>query len=351
MKKTRGKLVIAIVLVAMLMTTQISQLSAISIGGGTSTGVSAIQHNYDIKYVDTSGVEIDTSLNYTDTSKGKGSSIIVDVKDINGYEFKGYYYENVLHTNDAGSSSQLLTTIPPIVQTLSDGNDTTSGKSYYTVYMVYDTTSSPISYYSITYLANEGNGEVKDSNSYIENSKAKILEGNSLSRENYTFKNWNTMANGSGTSYNASDEIIMNQNITLYAQWEEKKNALYQIEHYHQQADGTYKKIETEVLQGITNTIVEANIKIYEGFTCDKTIAGTVASGTISKDGSLVLKLYYNKNALTKTVKQTNSPKPKQASTVSTGDTMSVVSYMGLLGVTLTTVLLITSKKRKISDK
>lgn len=35
-----------------------------------------------------------------------------------------------------------------------------------------------------------------------------------------TFKNWNTQANGSGTNYNSGESYTGNQDLTLYAQWE-----------------------------------------------------------------------------------------------------------------------------------
>ena len=39
-------------------------------------------------------------------------------------------------------------------------------------------------------------------------------------RENYIFKEWNTSADGTGTKYINEQEITLNKNITLYAQWE-----------------------------------------------------------------------------------------------------------------------------------
>ena len=52
---------------------------------------------------------------------------------------------------------------------------------------------------------------------------AKALWAASLnpSRTNYTFKSWNTAANGSGTSYAAGASYTANANATLYAQWEQ----------------------------------------------------------------------------------------------------------------------------------
>ena len=40
-----------------------------------------------------------------------------------------------------------------------------------------------------------------------------------VTRENYTFVNWNTKADGTGTSYNSDSNFTGNENITLYAIW------------------------------------------------------------------------------------------------------------------------------------
>lgn len=70
----------------------------------------------------------------------------------------------------------------------------------------------------------------------------------------------------------------------------------YKVEHYQEQLDGTYKLAETENLTGMTDTTATATDKGYTGFAVDETVEGTLASGTIAGDGSLVLKLYYTRN-------------------------------------------------------
>ena len=57
---------------------------------------------------------------------------------------------------------------------------------------------------------------------YANNASVTVLGNtNSLVKTGYTFTGWNTAANGSGASYSAGDNITMNANYTLYAQWQE----------------------------------------------------------------------------------------------------------------------------------
>ena len=47
------------------------------------------------------------------------------------------------------------------------------------------------------------------------------LNTNTFTREGYNFLNWNTAANGSGTSYADGATVNLTENTTLYAQWED----------------------------------------------------------------------------------------------------------------------------------
>ena len=47
------------------------------------------------------------------------------------------------------------------------------------------------------------------------------LTPNAFTREGYNFKGWNTVANGSGTSYADGATVNLTENTTLYAQWED----------------------------------------------------------------------------------------------------------------------------------
>ncbi|RGU89516.1 hypothetical protein DWW31_18640, partial [Clostridium sp. AF15-17LB] len=72
----------------------------------------------------------------------------------------------------------------------------------------------------------------------------------------------------------------------------------YKVEHYLEGLDGTYgAPEETETFTKTTDTVVTAEPNTYEGFTYDPTVEGTLASGTVAGDGSLVLKLHYTRNS------------------------------------------------------
>ena len=75
----------------------------------------------------------------------------------------------------------------------------------------------------------------------------------------------------------------------------------YKVEHYKQNTAGTgYEQLpETENLTGLSYSNVTASAKTYDGFNYNNSAAGTVSSGDIAADGSLVLKLYYDRKSST----------------------------------------------------
>ena len=91
--------------------------------------------------------------------------------------------------------------------------------------------------------------------------------------------------------------------ITFY--YTANTNTAYTVEHYQENLDGTYTIADTDNLTGTTGEAVNAQPKTYTGFTYDPKVEGTVASGTIAADGSLVLKLYYTRNSYTVTYQYT----------------------------------------------
>ena len=119
----------------------------------------------------------------------------------------------------------------------------------------------------------------------------------------YVFAGWfsdTTLKNYVG---GASDSYTAQNDIKLYAKWDNALDTVYKVQHYQENADGTtYTLKETDSLNGETNSTVTADKKTYNGYTCDLTVSGTISSGTIAPDGSLILKLYYTRNKYNLTV-------------------------------------------------
>ena len=78
--------------------------------------------------------------------------------------------------------------------------------------------------YTVTY---DGNlldlGEVVDLDEHYEGAKVTVKDKGNLIRYNYTFVNWNTKADGTGTEYKPGDVFEISSNIILYAQWKENE--------------------------------------------------------------------------------------------------------------------------------
>lgn len=122
--------------------------------------------------------------------------------------------------------------------------------------------------------------------------------GYGLKRPGYTFTAWNTKPDGSGTTYTASDTLNLQDDLTLYAIWQQNGSADYQVEHYLQNESGTgYTLVysDTENVQGIIGTTVTAAPKKYPGYMEYTSHPNRKASGVIPESGSLILKLYYNR--------------------------------------------------------
>lgn len=73
--------------------------------------------------------------------------------------------------------------------------------------------------------------------------------------------------------------------------------ASYLVEHYQQDVSGnTYTRMLVETKKGIAGATVSAASKNYTGFTYNAAAAEGKASGEVAADGSLILKLYYDRN-------------------------------------------------------
>lgn len=71
---------------------------------------------------------------------------------------------------------------------------------------------------TITFDANGGSGTVPTAIS-DKPGVAKTIPSNSLTRTGYAFDSWNTVSDGSGTTYATGSTITVYNDVTLYAQW------------------------------------------------------------------------------------------------------------------------------------
>lgn len=87
-------------------------------------------------------------------------------------------------------------------------------------YDINSISGAPI-YYQITYNANGGTGTYSTPNENPGTQKIILSSDETgISRTHHAFQGWNSSSDGNGINYAVDDEIILNNNITLYAKWE-----------------------------------------------------------------------------------------------------------------------------------
>lgn len=97
----------------------------------------------------------------------------------------------------------------------------------------------------------------------------------------------------------ALPETMPQSDSTYTAVWTAKGDTAYTVEHYQQNADDDgYTLHDTDPLTGATDAEVTAAARNYDHFVLNESAAGTVSSGVIAADGSLVLRLYYDRETL-----------------------------------------------------
>ncbi|MFZ4451452.1 S-layer homology domain-containing protein [Salibacterium aidingense] len=109
--------------------------------------------------------------------------------------------------------------------------------------------------YVLSYNGNgHESGDVPSDQVYDSNSTASV-EGNAnnLTRSGYSFLNWNTKSDGSGTSFNGGDELpIGEEDVTLFAQWINNNANLSDVTLSTGTLDPTFKESTTNYNMDVT---------------------------------------------------------------------------------------------------
>lgn len=148
--------------------------------------------------------------------------------------------------------------------------------------------------WKVNYNANCGAGTIAQQS--IKKNQTVALSNNTMTRVGYTFKNWNTKANGSGTAYsnkqNVKDLAAPGKEITLYAQWTPRTDTKYVVKHCLMNVNGSgYTLKDTDNLKGTSDAKVTPATKTYTGFT-----SPAKQTVTINADGSRVVTYNYSRN-------------------------------------------------------
>ncbi|MCI9174578.1 MAG: hypothetical protein HFH49_06450 [Lachnospiraceae bacterium] len=161
---------------------------------------------------------------------------------------------------------------------------------------------------TLTYDSNDGSGSLEQDvmpcranvHEEITYNVPEFTIASAPSRQAYLFQGWNAQPDGSGEYVQPEDVIKSDSDRTFYAIWEPEENAVpYQVEHYKQDLEGdgyTIAETDTESLMGLKGTEVEAAPKQYVGFHLNDSHSQGKLKGVVEEDGSLVLKLYYDRN-------------------------------------------------------
>lgn len=97
-----------------------------------------------------------------------------------------------------------------------------------------------------------------------------------------------------GEKYAPGDIYSKEKSVILYAHWKHVGTAAYHVETYSMNTLGEYDLISDRELEFTKNENVSAEYLVNEGFTLNEELS--VLNGVVASDGSLVLKVYLDRN-------------------------------------------------------
>lgn len=160
------------------------------------------------------------------------------------------------------------------------------------------------------------------------------VSGATIGRRSYNFRGWTKPGNVIPVATESLISSFPAEDVTYTASWENIGTIAYKVEHWFEKTDAAstttnstnfqqlLTEYPTETLYGVEGDPTDATAKTVEGFT-----ANAVTQGTINRNGSTVVKIYYTRNT-SKIILKTNGGKWSGGSTTDK-------TYTGKYGKTL----------------
>ena len=170
--------------------------------------------------------------------------------------------------------------------------------------------------YTATFDADNGSEAEIRSFKYGE----KVVAPAAPAKAGYTFAGWTPEI----------PETMPAKDLSFKAVWTANGDTNVTVNYYTEKLDGSGYDIETVVAAGTTGSEFTAEIKDITGFTFKAD--GSVTSGTVAADGSLVLSVYYTRNSYT--LSYTVDGKAHTSLTYKFGETVTAAAAPEKLGYT-----------------
>ena len=156
--------------------------------------------------------------------------------------------------------------------------------------------------YSVTYNPNGGTGTLTDSKSPYKTGSTVTVLSNTFTWAGHEFSHWNTELDDSGDSYDAGDTFTIDDDVELFAQWEENQNGIiitpassnFPTGGYASGAERTWTQdgidfgAKAVYLSGGNIQCQASNARIYN----ISAFGGVLASVTLTQTGSSAWSLY-----------------------------------------------------------
>jgi hypothetical protein len=144
--------------------------------------------------------------------------------------------------------------------------------------------------FTITFDPNGGTGEM-DPMSAPKGETVRLTE-NKFTQEGYNFKSWNTKADGSGDKYEDKQSIKIDEDLTLYAQWEKEENIIETNTETVTNLDGSTTTIVTQKLETAGSSFtIDGEGGVSKG-------VGSGSGGDVFSEISKVIQELLNRNVI-----------------------------------------------------